>query len=224
MDLNLKDVALLLRVPELQVQQWLEEGHIPAYRLADEVRFDRSEIESWLIQHGPPRDKGASKISSALEQGMLKYDLYRALYRGDVYDDLPGECKETLIRQTTVSLSNKYPVQADTLFRMLMARERLMPTGLGQGIAVPHTRDFLLDTYFDVICVVYPKTPLDYGAIDREPVHTLFFLFACSDRTHLHLLAKIASFCQHAPHIKLLQSKPDKTKLLDAILRWEKQL
>lgn len=225
MDLKLKDVAELLRVPELRVQQWLDEGKIPAYRLANEVRFDRLELESWLIEQGLSENSDLDLSDpAAFEQGMLKYDLYRAIYRGDVYANLKGQTKDSIIRQTTDLLSTQCPVQSDSLHRMLMARERLMPTGLGQGIAVPHTRDFLLDTHFDVMCIVYPEKPLDYGSIDRMPVHTLFFLFACSDKTHLHLLAKIASFCQHKNNLRLLQAKPDKTKLLDAILSWEKQI
>jgi len=42
-----------------------------------------------------------------------------------------------------------------------------------------------------LIFVVFPKDPIEYGALDGQAVHTLFFLFACSDKAHLHLLSKI---------------------------------
>lgn len=243
MDLKLEDVAKLLRVPQLKVKQWLDEGRIPSYKLGSEIRFDRMELESWLLQNSPsmhffenafdPAKEIDISTESTLttldgsqsdELGMLKYDLYRAIYRGDIYKELEGRSKEVLLQEATQRLALKCPVDPDALYKMLLARERLMPTGLGQGIAVPHTRDFLLDTHFDVICVVYPKEPLEYGSIDHQKVHTLFFLFACSDRTHLHLLAKIASFCQSPANLRFLQSKPEKPKLLEAILRFEKQI
>ena len=61
-----------------------------------------------------------------------------------------------------------------------------MPTALANGIGVPHARELLLPLSSDVITVVFPKEPIEYGALDGRKVHTLFFLFACLDKSHLH--------------------------------------
>jgi PTS system nitrogen regulatory IIA component len=102
-----------------------------------------------------------------------------------------------------------------------MDRERLMPTTLNHGIAVPHTRDFLLQKSFDVVTVVYPKNPIEYGALDGKKVHTLFFLFACDDKRHLHLLAKLAHLTRLEEALKFLSDKPNKAELLAYIKEWE---
>lgn len=231
MDLKLKDVAQLLRVSIPEVQQWLAEGKIPSYRMADEVRFNRAELENWLIHYGLPNDPIApidalndGTHADAVEHGLLKFDFYRSIFRGEVFHEIDSVSKEQIIERTTQRLAKKYPLDSEHLYQLLVAREKLTPTGLGQGVAVPHTRDFLINTHFDAVCVVYPKQPLAWGSIDKELVHTLFFVFACSDKSHLHLLAKIAGFCQQKQHLRLLQSRPDKQKLLETVLRWERHL
>lgn len=96
-----------------------------------------------------------------------------------------------------------------------------MPTALSNGVGVPHTRDFLLQESFDVVAVAFPEHPIEYGALDGQPVHSLFFLFACDDKRHLHLLAKLAHLSSNLENLAYLQSNPSKVQLLDYIKNWE---
>ncbi|MCB1082906.1 MAG: PTS sugar transporter subunit IIA, partial [Simkania sp.] len=73
----------------------------------------------------------------------------------------------------------------------------------------------------DVVVVVFPKTPIDWGALDENPVHTIFFLFACDDKRHLHLLAKLAHLSSNDEALELMRSKPLKKELLDYVKDWE---
>jgi len=95
---------------------------------------------------------------------------------------------------------------------------------LNNGIAVPHARDFLLSTHFDVVTVVSLKEGIEYGALDGLPVHTLFFLFASEDSNHLHLLAKIAHFCAQEETMAFLRHGPDKKTFLEYVKNWESTL
>ena len=107
---------------------------------------------------------------------------------------------------------------------LLFDRERMMPTSLLNGIGVPHTRDCLLGGQQDAVIIVFPETPIEYGALDGEPVHTLFFLFACDDKRHLHLLAKIAHLASQEDTAKFLQTRPEKAAVLNYIKEWEGQI
>ncbi|HSX25884.1 MAG TPA: PTS sugar transporter subunit IIA, partial [Chlamydiales bacterium] len=60
-----------------------------------------------------------------------------------------------------------------------------------------------------------------YGALDNQPVHTLFFLFACDDKRHLHLLAKLAHLSSKPENLTFLQTHPSKAELLEMIKNWE---
>ena len=112
-------------------------------------------------------------------------------------------------------------LDAEVITELLLDRERLMPTALSHGIAVPHTRDSLLQESFDVVAIVFPKNPIEYGALDGKPVHTMFFLFACDDKRHLHLLAKIAHFSSKPENVAFLRRHPTKAELLEKIKQWE---
>ncbi len=115
-------------------------------------------------------------------------------------------------------------VDAEVMIDLLLDRENMMPTALNNGIAVPHTRDSLLSSHQDAVIVVFPQEPLEYGALDGGVVHTLFFLFACEDKRHLHLLAKIAHLSSQPEARAFLQTHPSKELLLSFIREWEAKI
>lgn len=242
MDLKIKDVAELLSVSETTIRRWLSEGKIPAYRLHHQYRFSRIEIENWMMSCRLEKGQGsflpgeekeiypakfndkAKDPEELQKRGMQQFGLYRAVHRGDILTDLTANSKEAIIRETMNVVSDNLSLDPAVISELLLDREKLMPTALNHGIAVPHTRDFLLKGPTDVIVVVFPKKPIDWGALDENPVHTLFFLFACDDKRHLHLLAKLAHLSSNDEALELLKSRPDKKELLDYIKEWESKV
>jgi len=230
MDLKLKDVAELLNVSETTVRRWISDSKIPYYRWNQQIRFSRSEIENWLL--AARQGKGKSDFFSQTDaedttvekMGTHQFGLLRAIHKGGVWSDVPGSTKEEVIRLAMKTIAKELHLDAEVLTELLLDRERLMPTALSHGIAIPHTRDFLLQDSFDVVAVVFPQKPIEYGALDGEKVHTLFFLFACDDKRHLHLLAKLAHLSSKAENLALLKAKPTKDRLLEAIKAWEANL
>lgn len=237
MDLKIKDVAELLHISETTVRRLLNEGQIPSYKINGQYRISRTEIEDWLMRQKPELDnqrekKDTSHLISDLtlpaktsqKTGNMQFSLYRALYRGTVLSDVPFKSKEDVIRHTMKYMAEHFDLDADVLSDLFLEREKLMSTSLGHGIAVPHTRDFLLSTHFDVIVTVYPKTPINYDALDGQPVHTLFFLFAAEDKNHLHLLSKIAHLSANEKTRAFLATKPTKERLLEFVKHFENSL
>ncbi len=218
MDLQIKDVAELLKVSESTIEKWLSEGKIPGYHLNHQYRFNRHEIESWLLKRAVQPEKVHEE--SAVK-GTGHFILYRGVHQGGVFSQIPGASKEEVIRNTTTLIAPQLNVDAEVLSELLLDREELMPTALGRGIAIPHTRDFLGKDPIDRVFVVFSEQPLSYGALDGVLVHTLFFLFASCDKNHLHLLAKIAHLCSAQANIDFLLTKPTKPKLLEHIRSWE---
>ena len=236
MDLKIKDVADLLNVSETTIRRWLVDGKIPAYRMSNQYRFSRIEIENWMMRCKlKPSDAGfpfaedqiyppaQEQQESSQRGGMQQFSLYRAIHKGGVLTQVAGETKEQLIRGAMKLVAPKLGLDADVLSELLLDREKLMPTALNHGIAVPHTRD-LLQGPFDQIVVVFPYEPIEYGALDGKPVHTLFFLFSSADKRHLHLLAKLAHLSSNQEALEFLQARPPRDKLLEYIRDWEAKL
>lgn len=239
MDLKIKDVAELLNVSETTVRRWLIDRKIPAYRLNRQYRFSRIEIENWMMkqklhfsEESQEHQNSEVQIYPVQEQnkpalsglGAQQFSLYRAINKGGVYDNIVGDNKETIIRNTMEVIAKELLLDPEVLSELLIDREKLMPTALNQGIAVPHARECLSKVPFDLITIVFPKKPIEYGALDGKPVDILFFLFATGDKTHLHLLAKIAHLSSNPKALSLLKSHPSKGTLLEFIKEWEGNL
>lgn len=237
MDLKIKDVADLLNVSETTIRRWVSDRKIPTYKINHQYFFSRAEIENWVISHKLDTTHGISPFAARKEANALsinssrsstggskQFSLFRAIHKGDVLHNLAGETKEEIIRSTMRQMATSLEVDAEVMTDLLLDREHLMPTALNNGVGAPHTRDSLLNTHHDAVIVVFPRQLLDYGALDGKLVHTLFFLFACEDKRHLHLLAKIAHLSSQLHVLDFLQSKPSKDLLLNFIKEWEGQI
>jgi len=105
------------------------------------------------------------------------------------------------------SIAERIHYQDETLsetdiFSNLVSRERLGSTGIGQGIAIPHCRLDGLDRVIGVLMTL--QEPVDFDAIDNQPVDLVFALVVPKEATsaHLELLSQLAekfndgAFCQ----------------------------
>ncbi len=232
MDLKLKDIAEMLNVSKTTIRRWLRDGKIPAYLINNQYRFNRHEIEDWVMRQRvgdsvefEEEEQEEAPVEEASAEGTLhggskQFGLYRAIHKGGVLDEILGGNKDVVIANTMELMAHKLGVDCEVATELLLDRERLMPTALNNGIGVPHTRECLLEGP-EVVIVVFPEIPLNYGALDGKPVHTLFFLFASDDRRHLHLLAKIAHLASQPETLEFLRKRPKKDQLLGFIKEWE---
>jgi nitrogen PTS system EIIA component len=237
MDLKIKDVAELLNVSETTIRRWLKDGKIPAYQLNHQYRFSRGEIEDWMMKcklnlgkdgFSPFEEKQIyPPVEDAQVQrgGTQQFSLYRAMHKGGVLVDVPAKNKTQLIKIVMQKAAPRLGLDPDLMTELLLDREALMSTALNSGIAVPHPRDIVLELPgSDAMITVFPQKPIDYEAMDGQPVHTLFFLFSSSDKTHLHLLSKLAHLTSQPGSLDFLASKPSSDALLAYIKEWEAKI
>lgn len=221
MDMKVKDVAELLRVPEGTVKKWLSEDKIPGYYLGEEVYFSRIEIENWLIQSGQEAFLHGEFQAGSPVGGMEQFCFYRALHSGDLYINLEGE-KDEVFEYVAQKVAPKLGLDVAVLIDLLKDREKLLPTILRKGVAVPHPQECLENLNCDYIFVASLRHPIYYGNLDEEKVHTLFFLFSKSDKRHLQLLSKLADFVSISKYMDFLQSQElSKRTLLHLVKEWE---
>ena len=222
MDLEIQEVSELLNVPMETLLQWAGEGKIPSYTIQERYRFNREEIEDWVMQQKLLESFDGMQHSK--KGGQLTFNLFRALHKGEVFSDIHGSNKQLIIKETMNRLAPKLKLDPDVITEIIMEREELMPTALGAGFGIPHARDFLLKGQNDIVACVFLTEPIEYGALDGMPVHTLFLLLASDDKRHLSLLAKIAHLIANPEMRKVLSRKPNKTELLELIQNWEANL
>ena len=100
--------------------------------------------------------------------------------------------KKRLFQDLGELFAANYGLDAAAVTAALQEREALGPTGVGKGVALPHARLAGLDGV--VGAFVRIETPLDFDAVDRQPVDLVFALFAPEGNgvDHLKALALVS--------------------------------
>jgi PTS system nitrogen regulatory IIA component len=192
MHLGVHDVARLLAVSEKTIYRWIQQGQLPAYKVNDQYRFNQAELLEWA---------NAQKINVSVEMfqepdtsAELMPDLADAIEAGGIFYRVAGTDKGAVLRSVVEVMKLPPDMDRDFLHRVLLAREAMASTGVGDGVAIPHVRNpIVLSVNHPAICLCFLEKPIEFGAIDEQPVHTLFTLVTPTVRIHLYLLSRLAS-------------------------------
>jgi PTS system nitrogen regulatory IIA component len=83
-------------------------------------------------------------------------------------------------------------VDRNFLLRVLVARETLGSTGIGEGIAIPHVRNpIVLHVPRPSVTLCFLEQSIDFGALDGKPVRVLFAVISPTIRAHLYLMSRL---------------------------------
>jgi nitrogen PTS system EIIA component len=187
-----KDVAALLDVPERVVHQWVARREIPSHRIGDAIRFSRDELIEWASARGLDIARLVGTPA-----GADVTDLALALRSGGIHHGVRGDTRSEVLRAMVSLLSISDDDDRASLLAMLLAREQLASTGVGDGIAIPHVRSpIVLDVEAPIVVLGLLEHPVDFGAIDHQLVQSVFLLVTPSVRAHLHLLSGLAHALQ----------------------------
>jgi nitrogen PTS system EIIA component len=147
-----------------------------------------------------------------------------ALREACVVADLAGETKEVVLTELVSALKQEGLIQdAGEAVRVILEREKLGSTGIGEGVAIPHGKMKGLDT---ILCAFgRSKKGVEFGAVDSQPVHILFLLLAPEETTGLHLkmLSRISRILRDESFRKKLMEQMDADRLYRDIVEEDKK-
>lgn len=100
-------------------------------------------------------------------------------------------------------------VHERAIFEVLIERERLGSTGVGNGIAIPHGKLPNLDRLYGVFARL--EKPVDFDAIDEQPVDLIFLLLApeSAGADHLKALARVSRLLRDKTNCEKLRGTSD---------------
>jgi len=109
-----------------------------------------------------------------------------------VVPKLKATSKKQALQELAITASQRCGIHEREIFDVLLERERLGTTGVGKGIAIPHGKLAELDKLYGVFARL--TQPIDFEAIDDEPVDLIFLLLApeSAGADHLKALARIS--------------------------------
>ena len=112
------------------------------------------------------------------------------------------------------------PDTTRSIFEGLIVRERLGSTGLGRGVALPHTRS--PDIEQPRAALLRLAEPIDFDAADRRPVDLLFALLVPehSNDEHLRILSRLAEMFRDEALCARLRACQSDQDLYDSVCGW----
>jgi len=213
-DLKIKDLVGLLNVPEKTVRQWIKNKEIPFYEIRHQYRFNRAEINEWILARKPEMASRLLDLSIAGRPSRFS-DL---LARGGIHYGLSGRTAKEILPRAIEAIRLPADLSKKDIETALLDREEMMTTAIGRGIAIPHPRNPIITKVEDALVAIYfLEAPADLGALDGRPVHTLFLLLTDNPRRHLEVLSKISYLCQIPEFLGLLENRRPAGDIFDFI-------
>jgi PTS system nitrogen regulatory IIA component len=136
---------------------------------------------------------------------------------GSVIATLKAQGKKQLLQELAAKAAPLTGLPERRIFETLTERERLGTTGVGQGIAIPHGRLAGLTKITGLFARL--ETPIDYDAVDNQPVDLVFLLLAPEQAgaDHLKALARVSRLLRNQTVCEKLRAA-NKPEALYAIL------
>ncbi len=223
MNLSVRDTAGLLRVSEKTIYRWIKLQAIPAYRVQDQYRFNRAEILEWATSR---RLNVSSEIFAEPEaEGQPIPSLLDALEAGGVYYRVSGSDKASALFEVVELLRLPEEVDRGFLLRVLLAREAIASTAIGDQMAIPHVRNpVVLHIGRPSLALCFLEQAIDYGALDGKRVNKLLTIISPTTRAHLHLMSKLSFVLRNAEVRQAIQQEATRQEILQRIGWAERQL
>jgi PTS system nitrogen regulatory IIA component len=136
---------------------------------------------------------------------------------GEIRLELASVTKYEAIEEM-VGLLNLERKEREILLNLLRKREELGSTGIGSGVAIPHSRSLVVDR----LRVAFGRklSGIEFGSVDGEPVRFLFLIVAPPvevSNQYLPVLGRIAQFCKNSENLERLARVATPQELREAL-------
>jgi len=214
MQVSVKTAAHVLDVDEDRIYRWIRQGELPSIRVGEDWRIDRAELLEWATARG-------MKLSPDLfeeSEGAGPPSLLEAVLGGGIKRAIGGGDSAGVLREVVDRLALPDDVDRDYLYEVMIAREDLGSTGIGDGIAIPHVRDPLVLTVpRPTVTLCFLEKGVDFKAIDGLPVDILFAIVCPTVKDHLHLLSRLGYVIRDADFRAALKRRAPDDEILSAL-------
>jgi PTS system nitrogen regulatory IIA component len=138
----------------------------------------------------------------------------------NIIPDLKARDKKKALEELAETIVNSRPsLDKNALVKVLLERERLGSTGIGDGVAIPHGKFHGISE--PVISFGRSIKGLDFESMDGQPVFLFFLLVAPENSASVHLkaLARIAKLLKNSTFRKTLMEIPTGQELYKTIIQ-----
>lgn len=146
------------------------------------------------------------------------------LHKEAIISDLKALDKQGVLEELVMPIAGIAGLNQDYLVRVLMERERLGSTGIGEGVGIPHGK--LKDLASLVLGFGLSRKGVDFESMDGQPTHIFFLLITPENSTglHLKLLARISRILKNELFRQKLMAAANSDEIYSIIQEEEEEL
>ena len=146
--------------------------------------------------------------------------LSEILEKDNIIADMKAKDKKRVLEELVEAMILGHPLlEKEALVKVLLDRERLGSTGIGDGVAIPHGKFHGINE--PMISFGRSLKGLDFDSMDGQPAYLFFLLVAPENSASIHLraLARIAKILKNSSFRKILLEAPTKEELYNTLIQ-----
>ncbi len=144
-------------------------------------------------------------------------NIFSLLNEETVLPNLKAKDKAEILERMIASLEDMVSNgELEEIREAVFERERIMSTGVGKGLAIPHGKASGINQTYAAFAIL--KEPVDYEAIDEEPVNMVFLLVGpqASNNLHIKMLSRISRLMNNSEFRERLRSCSTAEEIIEA--------
>lgn len=160
--------------------------------------------------------------SNSINFYLFRMNIFSLLEPKTVFPNLKAKNKAEVLDSLVSSLKGKVSdKEVEDIRKAVKEREQIMSTGVGKGLAIPHGKTTSIGETYAAFALL--KNPVDYEAIDGEPVNMVFLLAGpqSSNSLHIKMLSRISRLMNNSNFRERLQQCSSAEEIIDQFKKEE---
>lgn len=224
MILTLKELASYLRVNERTILRMQKAGQIQGLKVGGQWRFNGSQIDNLFFPDHALSDPSSAVPLKEFMPKDISVPVSRLLRENRILLDLTGTTGAAVIDEMVDVIQREALCLDPAILRQAIhARERLLSTGVGCGVAIPHPREPFTGLREATAMVVGRSgAGVEFGAADGQPVHLFFLTVSQTIQSHLNSLGRLASLCLDREALENLKHASSAEEFIRLVVKSER--
>ncbi len=191
--LTIKEVADYLKMNERTIYKLVQNGKMPAAKIASQWRMKKDLINEWLEYHMKSFTvEDLVGLDQDHEDKVIQVTpiLSKKAFASPLHSTSKSQVLKELVDLLVASGEIK---DKDELFRAVVERERLCSTAIADEVAIPHPRHALRDVVSKpCLAIGISKLGIDFESEDDKPTRLFFLICAPREDIHLKIMARLS--------------------------------
>ncbi|NLK49567.1 MAG: PTS transporter subunit EIIA [Candidatus Cloacimonetes bacterium] len=206
------ETAKKLKVSEKVIQEMINSKVFETKMVGKTLKIDEDSLNEWLENLNENEEK-----MLALKRVICHFEEYMRVE--NIFIDFTAENKYDAIRILSEKAKElKLVRDARWLYEVVVAREELISTAIGKGVALLHPRH-LHPSKIKTPSILFGRSTegVDFDAPDNKPVNIFFMLLLHNDKQHLFSLSYISKLIMHPDILEQFNNAPDIEAIHEAL-------